>query len=87
VYLGGHQRYFDNPYGTDAKGPGPGAVSRPGIGAVSPRTGRALPWNPTRDRGVGVRVFIPVPRGLLVGSDTDQLGKEYHGRVGMFPMS
>jgi hypothetical protein len=87
VYLGGHQRYFDNPHGTDAKGPGPGAVARPGIGAVSPRTGRALPWNPTRDRGVGVRVFVALPRGLLVGSDTTQLGREYHGRVGMFPIS
>jgi hypothetical protein len=87
VYLGGHQRYFDNPYGTDAKGPGPGAVSRPGIGAVSPATGRALSWNPTRTRGVGVRVLVAVPRGLLVGSDTDQLGHEYHGRVGMFPLS
>ena len=86
VYLGGHQRYFDNPYGTDARGPGPGAVARPGIGAVHPRTGRALPWNPTRDRGVGVRVFVAVPRGLLVGSDTDQLGREYHGRIGYFPM-
>lgn len=86
VYLGGHQRYFDNPYGTDAKGPGPGAVARPGIGAVNPATGRALSWNPTRTRGVGVRVFVAVPHGLLVGSDTDQLGKEYHGRVGMFPL-
>ncbi|WP_433301772.1 PKD domain containing protein [Actinoplanes sp. CA-030573] len=86
VYLGGHQRYFDNPYGTDAKGPGPGAVSRPGIGAVSPTTGRALSWNPTRARGVGVRVFQVVPHGLLVGSDTDELGHEYHGRVGMFPL-
>jgi hypothetical protein len=87
VYLGGHQRYFDNPYGTDAKGPGPGAVSRPGIGAVSPNTGRALSWNPTRTRGVGVRAFLVTPHGLLVGSDTDQLGHEYHGRVGMFPLS
>ena len=87
VYLGGHQRYFDNPYGTDAKGPGPGAVSRPGIGAVSPSTGRALSWNPTRTRGVGVRVFVATPHGLLVGSDTDQLGHEYHGRVGMFPLN
>jgi hypothetical protein len=86
VYLGGHQRYFDNPYGTDAKGPGPGAVARPGIGAVSPTTGRALSWNPTRSRGVGVRVFVAVPHGLLVGSDTDQLGREYHGRIGMFPV-
>jgi hypothetical protein len=87
VYLGGHQRYFDNPYGTDSKGPGPGAVARPGIGAVSPSTGRALSWNPTRARGVGVRVFVALPQGLLVGSDTDELGHEYHGRVGMFPLN
>jgi hypothetical protein len=86
VYLGGHQRWFDNPYGTDGNGPGPGAVSRPGIGAVNPNTGKALSWNPTRARGVGVRAFLTVPRGLLVGSDTDQLGKEYHGRLGMFPL-
>jgi hypothetical protein len=86
VYVGGHQRYLDNPHGTDAKGPGPGAVSRVGIGAVSPTTGKALPWNPTRTRGVGVRAFVATPGGLLVGSDTDQLGKEYHGRIGMFPL-
>ena len=86
VYLGGHQRYFDNPYGTDGSGPGPGAVSRPGIGAVNPSTGKALEWNPTRSRGVGVRAFLVTPEGLLVGSDTDQLGREYHGRIGMFPL-
>jgi hypothetical protein len=87
VYVGGHQRYLDNPYGSDAKGPGPGAVSRVGIGAVSPATGKALSWNPTRARGVGVRAFLVTSNGLTVGSDTDQLGKEYHGRVGMFPLS
>ncbi len=87
VYLGGHQRYLDNPYGSDANGPGPGAVSRVGIGAVHPVTGKALPWNPTRARGVGVRAFVSTPQGLLVGSDTDQLGKEYHGRIGMFPLN
>ncbi|MBW6432167.1 delta-60 repeat domain-containing protein [Actinoplanes hulinensis] len=86
VYLGGHQRWFDNPYGTDGNGPGPGAVSRPGIGAVSPGTGKALEWNPTRSRGVGVRTFLVTPDGLLVGSDTDQLGREFHGRIGMFPL-
>jgi hypothetical protein len=86
VYLGGHQRYLDNPYGSDSKGPGPGAVSRVGIGAVSPSTGRALGWNPTRDRGVGVRAFHVVPGGLIVGSDTEKLGKEFHGRIGMFPL-
>ncbi|GAA2714475.1 delta-60 repeat domain-containing protein [Actinoplanes palleronii] len=87
VYLGGHQRWFDNPYGTDGNGPGPGAVARPGIGAVNPNTGKALSWNPTRARGVGVRAFLTVPGGLLVGSDTDELGKEYHGRIGLFPTS
>jgi Domain of unknown function (DUF5122) beta-propeller len=87
VYVGGHQRYLDNPYGSDAKGPGPGAVSRVGIGAISPTTGKALSWNPTRTRGVGVRAFLVAPGGLIVGSDTDQLGKEYHGRIGMFPLT
>jgi hypothetical protein len=87
VYVGGHERYLDNPYGSDTKGPGPGAVSRIGIGAISPTTGKALPWNPTRDRGVGVRAFLVTPNGLTVGSDTDQLGKEYHGRLGMFPLA
>ncbi|MEU4235859.1 PKD domain containing protein [Actinoplanes sp. NPDC026619] len=94
VYLGGHQEYLDNPDGHKTKNvgeppdfrPGPGAVSRPGIGAVDSATGRALTWNPTRSRGTGVRVLLPVPQGLLVGSDTDELGHEYHGRIGMFPL-
>jgi hypothetical protein len=94
VYLGGHQLYMDNPYGHKVKNVGqppvftvgPGAVMRPGIGAVDPATGKTLPWNPTRTRGVGVRVFVAVPQGLLVGSDTDELGHEYHGRIGLFPL-
>src|SRR5438552_3985814 len=36
-------------------------------------------------RGEGVRALVACPIGLLVGSDTDQLGHEYHGRIGMFP--
>ena len=46
VYVGGHQRYLDNPLGSDANGPGPGAVARVGIGALSPTTGKALPGTP-----------------------------------------
>ncbi|MDQ7909593.1 delta-60 repeat domain-containing protein [Phytohabitans sp. ZYX-F-186] len=84
VYVGGHQQWLDNPHGH--KTAGPGAVSRPGIGAIDPRTGKALPWNPTRSRGVGVRAFLATPNGLWVGSDTDRLGNEYHGRIGMFPL-
>ncbi|MEV4375322.1 delta-60 repeat domain-containing protein [Streptosporangium sp. NPDC049644] len=83
VYVGGHQRWLDNPSGHDSAGPG--AVARPGIGAIHPRTGKALTWNPTRERGIGVKAFLAHPGGLLVGSDTTRLGHEYHARVGMFP--
>jgi hypothetical protein len=61
-------------------------VSRPGIGTINPKTGKALPWNPTRKRGVGVRALVATVKGLYVGSDTDELGREYHGRIGMFPL-
>jgi hypothetical protein len=83
VYVGGHQLWQDNTYGQKTKGPG--AVDRPGIAALDPETGRALAWNPTRSRGQGVRAFVTAPQGLLVGSDTDELGREYHARIGMFP--
>jgi hypothetical protein len=86
VYVGGHQRWLDNPYGTDDAGEGPGAVPRIGIGAISPVTGKALSWRPDRTRGVGVRALVTTSKMLIVGSDTDQLGHEYHGRIGMFPL-
>jgi hypothetical protein len=84
VYVGGHQRWLDNPRGRDSAGPG--AVSRPGIGAIHPHTGKALSWNPTRERGIGVKAFSVHGSGLLVGSDTTRLGREYHARIGMFPL-
>jgi len=84
VYVGGHQRWMDNRYGVDH--PGPGAVERPGIAALNPKTGKALPWNPTRTRGHGVETLVATPQGLLVGSDTEELGHEFHGRIGMFPL-
>ncbi|BCJ70480.1 hypothetical protein CS0771_00240 [Catellatospora sp. IY07-71] len=83
VYVGGHQLWQDNTYGH--KTMGPGAVERPGIAALDPATGRALDWNPTRSRGEGVRAFIDCPQGLVVGSDTDELAREYHARIGLFP--
>jgi Domain of unknown function (DUF5122) beta-propeller len=83
VYVQGHQRWLDNPQGRDSAGPG--AVSRPGIGAIDPTSGLALPWNPTKDRGVGGKDLYVTPQGLWVGSDTTHIGHEYHARIALMP--
>ena len=83
VYVQGHQRWLDNPQGRDSAGPG--AVSRPGIGAISPTTGLALAWNPTKDRGVGGKDLLVTARGLWVGSDTAHIGHETRMRVALLP--
>src|SRR3712207_7022096 len=67
VYVGGHQRWLDNPLGTNSAGPG--AVSRPGVGAIDPVSGKALEWNPTKTRGVGTKVIHPTTTGIWFGSD------------------
>jgi len=86
IYAGGHQRWMDNPQGYDSEGPG--AVPRPGIAAIHPTTGKSadIPWNPTRARGAGAGILVATPNSLLVGGDTDQLGGEFHGRIGEFPL-
>ena len=84
VYVGGHQRWMNNPYGNNS--PGQGAVDRPGVAALDPGSGFVLPWNPGRSRGKGVRALIATSAGLFIGSDTDRLGNEYHGRFGLFPL-
>lgn len=85
VYVSGHQRWMDNPLG--ALNPGPGSVEREGIAAVDPLTGRALAWNPGRERGHGAEALHATPDGLYVGSDTERLAGDYHARLGMFPLS
>jgi hypothetical protein len=84
VYVQGHQRWLDNPQGADTAGPG--AVSRPGIGAIHPTTGLALPWNPTKDRGVGGKDLYVTSRGLWVGSDTNRIGGETRRRIALLPV-
>jgi hypothetical protein len=83
VYVQGHQRWLDNAQGRDSAGPG--AVSRPGIGAINTVTGKALAWNPTKDRGVGGKDLLVTPRGLWVGSDTNHIGKETRERIALLP--
>jgi hypothetical protein len=83
VYVQGHQRWLDNPQGRNSAGPG--AVSRPGIGAINPTSGLALPWNPTKDRGVGGKDLYVTSQGLWVGSDTTHIGGETRARIALMP--
>ncbi len=85
VYVGGHQRWLDNCGGRDSATPTAFSES-PGISAIHPDTGRAIrTWRPGRTRGVGAEELVANVDGLYIGSDTDQLGGEFHGRLGLFP--
>jgi len=88
VYVGGHERWLNNSHGYDYAGPG--AVPRPGLGAMDPLTGIPLSWNPGRNpRGAGAYAVLATPAGLWVGSDTSWIGNfQYkHLRIAFFPLA
>jgi hypothetical protein len=84
VYVQGHFRWLDNPFGRDTKGPG--AVDRLGIGAINPRTGKALAWNPSAPAAQGGRDFLATPSGLWAVSDGQRFGGEFHHGIAFCPL-
>jgi hypothetical protein len=88
VYIGGHERWANNPNGSDSCGPG--CVSRPGIGDIDATTGLATPWNPTRSRGHGASdLFLDSQGNLWVSSDAPagsvKCAGAYHPGICEFP--
>jgi hypothetical protein len=84
VYVGGHQRWLDNPFGTNSAGPG--AVPRQGVGAIDPATGKALSWNPGKTRGVGTKVIYATPAGVWFGSDGRRFAGKIHDSIAFTPL-
>jgi hypothetical protein len=85
VYVQGHNRWLNNPFGRDSAGPG--AVSRPGGGAVDPATGLALAWNPVMSNTVGGYEFLATADGLWLGRDGNRIGGEYHRGLAFLPLT
>jgi hypothetical protein len=79
VYVGGHERWANNPFACDRAGTG--ALSRPGMASLSPTTGLATSWNPTRSLGHGANDMVITSAGLWVASDnfTDGLAQKCGG--------
>ncbi|MFZ2515750.1 MAG: malectin domain-containing carbohydrate-binding protein [Candidatus Lutibacillus vidarii] len=86
VFIGGHQRWLNNPNGGDSAQAG--AVPRAGLAALDPVSGRPMAWNPGRNpRGVAVYAFLATSTGLWVGSDTTYIGNRQYlrKRLAFFP--
>lgn len=88
VYVGGHQRWMNNPNGSDRAAQG--AVPRPGLVALDPQSGVPLRWNPGRNpRGEAAYEIHETDAGIWVVSDTDWIGNRRYQRprLAFFPYS
>ena len=88
VYLGGHERWVNNPSGPNNALAG--AIPRPGVVALDPISGLPLTWNPGRNpRGAGAYALLATSAGLYVGSDTNYFGDDHYERheIGFFPLA
>jgi hypothetical protein len=79
VYVGGHERWANNPHGCGVAGPG--AADAPGMGGMSAANG-LLDFNPTRARGVGADDMLLTPQGLWISSDNGSGASQCGGVAG-----
>ena len=84
VYVQGHNRWLDNPYGKDSLGEG--GLVRKGIGALDSQTGEALDWNPVKPAAQGGQDFLATETGLWVASDSLRFGGKYHRGIAFAPL-
>ena len=87
VYVGGHQRWLDNPNGHDSAGPG--AYQVDSIGAIDPSTGLAIrTWSARpMTRGHGKEDLTLYAGGLVIGGDGSTVKGKYHRMTAIFPLS
>ena len=88
VFVGGHNRWLNNPGGSDRATQG--AVPRPGLAALDPKSGIPLKWNPGRNpRGEAAYDVYETDAGIWVVSDTEWIGDRRYRRprIAMFPYS
>lgn len=87
VYVGGHNRWLDNPQGHDSAGPG--AYEVDSIGVINPSSGKAdKSWNATpMTRGHGKEDLTLYSGGLVEGSDGTLVKGRYRKGTAIFPLN
>lgn len=80
VYVGGHQRWMDNPNGCDRKGPA--AADSPGLASLNAGNGAHIADTATRGRGLGADDMLVTPAGLWIASDNAQNTATCGGKAG-----
>lgn len=85
VYVQGHNRWLNNPYGKDSAGPG--ATDARGGGSVDPTTGLAMSWAPPHPCSDGGRVIVATDDGVWFGNDSKYFGNEPRIGLAFTPLS
>ena len=86
IYMGGHNRWMNNPFAGDSAGPG--SVPRVGTAALDPLNGLPLNWTATREpRREGVFKLLATSTGVWWGSDSCCIAGERHERLAHLPVA